>query len=155
MTPQNLIDVARELNPEKLASDPPAALKDAYLYYEALQLLTNQKQTETPSAERFGGPIVSVKEMNSAFRKSYGLEAPDIATNPADVAMRAKLRRRNKASVVDRLRTYLDEQNDSIKEVSKTLGVGFSTVHFWLKGRHKPNSGRQELLDRFLAKKGY
>jgi hypothetical protein len=42
MTAQELLDLARELNPDKLLDDPSAALKDAYTFSQALELARNE-----------------------------------------------------------------------------------------------------------------
>jgi hypothetical protein len=52
MTPQQLIDLARTLNPEKLASNPEGALADAYAYNEALLMLAAIPTAATPAARK-------------------------------------------------------------------------------------------------------
>jgi hypothetical protein len=44
MTPQELLRIARNINPQKLADDPQAALEYAYVVAEALRLAEMDKK---------------------------------------------------------------------------------------------------------------
>jgi hypothetical protein len=43
MTPQELLRIARNINPQKLETDPQATLEDAYVVWEAVRLADMEK----------------------------------------------------------------------------------------------------------------
>ena len=50
MTPQQLIKLAKRLNPEKLARDPTGAIEDAYVVNEAIRVRTLDRFDGMPAA---------------------------------------------------------------------------------------------------------
>lgn len=142
MTPQELVRIAKNINPEKLRSDPQAALEDAYIVWEAVRLVELEK--------------ISVPN----YGQSRLTEPPDpreIEEPPAKSKW-AKLKEDKHVGPQTALRDFqffMKHTNLSVIEVAKKLGVRTSTIYSWIKDKHVLKADSNAKIGAFLTDEGY
>jgi hypothetical protein len=140
MSPQELLRIAKNINPQKLEADPQAALEDAYIVWEAVRLVELEK--------------VSVPNY---LPPNEPPEPREVAPYPP----KRKQRKEAKAtlylpkSTVDHFRVYLKKNEESITKISKKLKISSATVYSWLSGRTSPSVDNVAKVEAFLHDVGY
>lgn len=137
MTPEELLNLARTLNPEKLKTDRLGALIDAYNVGQALDLAIE---------EDLEGPFVP----------------PELAKVQRKLFTKPKKRKPKELGLVnvpkgtlDQLRRYLDKSNTAVATAADQIGVSRSALDGWLKGRFRPTVNSIAKIEAFLHGAGH
>jgi hypothetical protein len=128
ITPKELLRIARNINPQKLESDPQAALEDAYIVAEAFRLA----------------------EMEKASIPNYLPPREVTATLYLPKKKKAKSRKAKSFSTIDNLRLYLEKNAESVYKISEKLKIGSGTIYNWLNGKHEPTVDNIAKIEAFL-----
>jgi DNA-binding transcriptional regulator YiaG len=123
MTPTELLEAAKALNPEKFKLDPEQTILEAYRVQEAIELMQSQVS---------GSQELPPKEPERATNNSqdqFQLD-PEIA--------------------ISRLREFVEKGTMKRGKIAHALGVSPGSMSAWLLGRWKPAPRMVETIHRFL-----
>jgi|SRR5215475_11986413 len=130
LTPKELLDLARSLNPEKLTAHPIQAIVDAYKVEEAIEMANNDVEN----------PIRYVKPSGSS----------EPARPPGLPVQVPELRGYDPETTVLRLQEFLEKSMMKKTVLAKRLKVSQASLSAWLLGKWKPAPRMVEEINRFL-----
>lgn len=130
MTAQELLRLAKNINPNKFEEDPEAAIQDAYMVFEAVRI-ANLEKVSTPHNLPPG-------------KVTATLYKPREGKSPRD------------SSTIDHLKRYMKQENLTANAIASKLKLtGTSALYHWLKGKYKPNAKSIAKIEGFLHDAGY
>lgn len=127
MTPQELLRIAKNINPEKLEADPQAALEDAYVVAEAFRLA----ELEKVSASNYLPPAQAANVQGTLY-------------------LPKKRKVKKELSTIEHLRLYLKKHNANKRTLCKDLKISEATLYQWLSGKRNPRLDSIAKIEAFL-----
>lgn len=150
MTPQELIETAQSLNPEKFKSHPHEALLDAYAFKEAARILARKLEPKIePQNEALGGIASSLGIGSNTLASDFkGVDY----SNPRP-ARKNSARPRDRAELVKDLQKWITQNGKSFSQAANLLGVSSSNLYLWFSGKNLPGPGSADRIENLIREK--
>jgi Helix-turn-helix len=132
MTPNELIETAQYLNPEKLEHDPAAALQDALAYSEALRILASRKKENQPAPNPAPDP----------------LGKPDPTLSSAELDQLPTFTKAGE--LVRRLKAYCNKKRLSVYQLGPMIGIKPASLYHWFNSKYRPGETNVKKIAKFL-----